>query len=504
MEAPKAAGPAPAIAGRGAAFVEQLPGRLDDSAIPEPQSPQAPLLREYQARAVQDLRAAFRGGASGVAFQLPTGGGKTVILAEIIRKVAANGGRVLVLVHRCELLEQTSRALALLGIAHGMIAPGAPATADAVQIAMVATFNRRLETSRDRFALVVVDECHHAVAGSWAAVLASQPRARVLGVTATPERLDGRGLGERFEALIVGPSVAELIAAGFLAPFIVYEPARPNLDGAKMRGGDFAAEDLRNRMGGLVIGAAVAEYRRLCSGAPAIAFCVDRKHSEDVATVFVAAGFRARHLDGDTPPAERRATIADLAGGRLDVITNCGLISEGLDVPNVAAVLMLRPTASSALFLQQTGRALRPAPGKARAIILDFAGNCARHGLPDAPRAWSLDSRPRRQRDKGDAPPLRRCPSCSALNPPGAFECEECAADLRTPRERREIELQLAEARRREEEDFVASLPRHAAIAWAGADPERLRLVARLQGFKPGWAFYQRERALAARGDAPR
>ena len=162
----------------------------------------------------------------------------------------------------------------------------------------------------------------------------------------------------------------------------------------KIRAGDFAIEDIRDAMGGVVIGAAVDEYARLCPGVPAVAFCVDRAHSEAVAERFRAGGRRAAHVDGETPANDRRNAIASLGNGGLDVLCNCGLISEGVDVPAIGAAILLRPTASVALYLQQVGRALRPSPGKDRAIILDFAGNVARHGLPDEPRAWSLDAKP--------------------------------------------------------------------------------------------------------------
>ena len=252
-------------------------------------------------------------------------------------------------------------------------------------------------------------------------------------------------------------------------------------------------------MNGVVIGAAVTEYQRLCPGVPAVAFCVDVAHSEAVAAAFNAAGVRALHLDGETPASERRSAIAGLGSGEIQVITNCGLISEGVDVPAIGGAILLRPTASVALYLQMVGRALRLAPGKERAVLLDFSGNAARHGLPDGERAWSLDSKPRRQREKSVGPGLRKCPSCSALMRAAAIECAECGADLRTPKERVEIEMRLAESRRREEEDTVFLMAPRERLAWAGSDELRLRLVARVSGYRPGWAFYKlreaRERA---------
>jgi DNA repair protein RadD len=194
--------------------------------------------------------------------------------------------------------------------------------------------------------------------------------------------------------------------------------------------------------------------------------------------------------------------IAALGSGQLQVLCNCGLISEGVDVPNIAAVILLRPTASVGLYLQQVGRALRPSPGKDRAVILDFAGNVGRHGLPDAPRTWSLDAKPRRPRERPDGPRLRRCLSCSALNQAAAHTCMNCDGDLRTPKERREIEVALEQARRREEEDEVALWPRYAQLDWAGGDERRLRTIARINGYKDGWVYYRlRDLAAQQRGE---
>ena len=234
-------------------------------------------------------------------------------------------------------------------------------------VASVAFLSRpaRLARWTGKFDLIIIDEAHHAVAGSWARVLASQPKARILGVTATPQRLDGLGLRSQFDAMVVGPTTGDLIRDGWLATFVVYEPtAAPDMSAAKIRGGDFAIEDQRAAMGGVVIGAAVTEYQRICPGAPAVVFCVDIDHSQRVAEVFRAAGVRAAHVDGETAASDRRSAIAGLSNGTVDVICNCGLISEGVDVPAIGAAILLRPTASLALYLQQVGRALRPRQAK--------------------------------------------------------------------------------------------------------------------------------------------
>jgi superfamily II DNA or RNA helicase len=200
----------------------------------------------------------------------------------------------------------------------------------------------------------------------WREIIAALPNAKVLGVTATPERLDGQGLRDVFDVLVIGPAVADLIESGFLSPFVTYAPPRsPDLTGVRSRMGDYATGELSEAMSrGIVIRGAVDEYAERCAGAPAIAFCVDIDHSQRVAAAFRERGYRAAHVDGETPRDERRALIAALGTTEIQVLCNCGLISEGLDVPSVIAAILLRPTKSLALYLQQVGRALRPAPGR--------------------------------------------------------------------------------------------------------------------------------------------
>jgi DNA repair protein RadD len=261
----------------------------------------------------------------------------------------------------------------------------------------------------------------------------------------------------------------------------------------RIRAGDFALDDLAHTMAdGIIIEDAVDEYVRRCPGAPSIAFCVDVAHSRMVSAAFAARGYRAAHVDGKTPKKERRRLIAALDIGELQVLCNCGLISEGLDVPAVVTDILLRPTKSLALYLQQVGRALRPAEGKTRAIILDHADNTRRFGFADLKRAWTLAGKA-----KSEDCPLQRC-SCGALIPLGCVTCPECGATLREPPAPRShdelrggalIELSRLEA---------MSYPH--VLRWAGADEKRLRLVAKARGYKPGWVWH---RLQELRGGGP-
>jgi len=380
-------------------------------------------LRDYQDIGVDAIRQAFAYGAKAVLYVLSTGGGKTPVFAYIAQRAAALGTRTCICVHRRELLHQASASLTELGVPHGIIAPGRPVTPQTIQVASIQTLVRR---HLDPVDLLVFDEGHHAVAGTWSKVLERHPGARVLGVTATPCRLSGRGLAHVYDTLIQGPHISDLIRRGFLVPAQVWAPSTVDLKGIRSRGGDFEREKLAELLDrSEITGNAVDHYSRLVNGRPAIAFCASVAHAEHVADQFRGAGYRAESVDGSLPQGTRDDRIAALGEGRLQVLTSSDLISEGVDIPIVAAGILLRPTKSTGLYLQQVGRCLRPAPGKDRAIILDHVGNCFRHGLPDEDRPWSLEhGAPKRTPEESEVK-VRQCPACYLVHA-WARSCPEC------------------------------------------------------------------------------
>ena len=449
-------------------------------------------LRPYQDRGVAEIRARFGGGAKRVLYQAPTGSGKTVLFTHIVDGAASKGNRVGILAHRQEIVDQISDALSDVGVAHGVIMAGIePNRTAQVQVASVATLVRRLELVED-FDLIVVDEAHHAVAGTWRKIIGRAQKARVLGVTATPERLDGKGLKDVFETLVTGPTVKELIDGGFLARPVTFAPVqRLNLSKVKTSMGDYAVGALSDAMSdGVIVSRAVEEYSQRCPGAPAIAFCVDIAHSELVAAAFRSAGFNAEHVDGETQKERRRGIIRALGDRKLDVLCNCGLVSEGLDVPGVVAGIMLRPTKSLALHLQQVGRTMRMAPGKKEAIILDHAGNTFAHGLADEDREWSLEGTKRQKREQ-EKSKLRRCPSCGSFCKVTERECPSCGASLRKER----FDVAGAELGRTdwiaEAAAKVRTMGYYQALRWAGGDEAKLRVIASVRGYKSGWVWHR-------------
>jgi len=458
-------------------------------------------LRPYQETAIEGVREAFRAGRRAPVLVAPTGAGKTVMFGFVAEQTASRGKRVLILAHRKELIRQASRKLDDARVRHGIIAPGHTPTRDLVQVASVQTLGRRLADPRYAAPdLIVIDEAHHAVAGQWRDIVTAYPQARILGVTATPERLDGKGLGLEvggiFDHIVMGPTVADLVAGGFLTSTRIYAPAEaPDLSGIRTRGGDFEAGALADAMGkAQLVGDAVKHYGRHTPGQPAILFSPSVAHAEAMAEAFRAAGWKAQAASGSTPPAQRDAAIAGLATGAVQVLCSCDLISEGLDVPAVGAVILMRPTKSLGLYLQQVGRGLRPAPGKTHLTVLDHAGNTLRHGPPEMPRAWSLEGRPKKAKKADeDVPPARQCTECFAVHAP-APQCPECGHVYPVAsREIEHVEGDLADIT----DSLTARWGKHRPLSQVlrEAKDEDLREIARARGYKPGWIRH----VLAAR-----
>jgi DNA repair protein RadD len=395
----------------------------------------APVLRPYQQEAVERLRAAFRQGHRGVLFVLPTGGGKTVVFSHIAQQAASRGNRIAVLVHRVELLEQASMSLGALGVRHGLIAAGrAMNLAAPVQVASVGTLTRRLgQLPPELFQLLVIDEAHHSNAGQWSRIIQHFSGAHLLGVTATPVRSDGRGLGEFYSELVLGPTAAWLTAHGFLAEARVFAPPSAfEAQRLRKRMGDYDLRQAADALGGgRILGDAVSHYQQHLPGQSAIAFCCSVAHAQAVAEGFNAQGIAAASIDGSLDATTRRALLEQLGTGELQVLCSCALIGEGVDVPSVGGCILLRPTQSEALHLQMIGRCLRPQPGK-QAVILDHVGNIARLGHHLEERDWSLDGV--RKRCRQQAPSVKTCPQCFCAMASAAARCPECGHHFRPER----------------------------------------------------------------------
>lgn len=467
-------------------------------------------LRPYQQIIVNGVRDCYRANFRAPLAVAPTGAGKTVIFSYISQTTAARAKRVLILVHRVELLRQTSDKLKEFGVDHGLINPlYTPDYRKNVQVASVQTLIKRLDKMHAPD-LIVIDEAHHATAGTWRKILDHFPAARVLGVTATPCRADGNGLGKQaggiFDEIVLGPTVAELIAGGYLVRPIIYAPAQQlDFSDVRIKRGDYDRGEIEARVDKPTItGDVIGHYERICPGTPAVAFCISVNHALHVAEEFRKAGYRAYAVDGGMDDDTRKRILRGLGNGSVDVVCSCDLISEGTDIPAIGCAIMLRPTKSLGLYIQQVGRALRVVEGKEHAIILDHVGNVITHGMPEEDRDWSLDGEVKRKRGKKDqekAISIKQCEKCYAMHAP-APSCPVCGHTYEI--ESKNIQQVDGELRQITAADAM-NLKRQRIIEEARAETlEQLEALAKARGYKPGWAkmkFLARERKKNAQAN---
>lgn len=385
-------------------------------------------LRAYQIEAIDRTRAQLRRGVRRVCLVCPTGGGKTVIAAQIILSAYQKGKRCLFFAHRRELIKQSMRKLIEAGIPAqdcGMLMGQESIRTHApVVVASIATWIRRDPTPAD---VVFVDEAHHAVSDSYKKVQAAYERSVILGLTATPYRANGDGLGDAFDGLEVVRSPAKLMADGFLCGFRVFAGAeRPDLAKIRTVAGEYdsgqveLAMDKRELTGGIV-----SNWLRLAEGRATFCFATSVAHSHHIVEAFREAGVRAEHIDMDTPTRVRDRVFDRLARGELQVLSNVGICTEGTDVPAAKACILARPTKSVGLYLQMAGRVLRPFEGQ-DAIILDHADNVRRLGFPDMDRVFTLGKKPKKKTE--DVEMAKTCEDCGALVPLAVRVCPECGA----------------------------------------------------------------------------
>jgi DNA repair protein RadD len=446
-------------------------------------------LRDNQLDALERIRVAFRSHHR-VLFVAPCGFGKTVTFAAICHGAANKGNVVLILCHRVELIEQISAALTAMGVDHGYISAQYPYVyGHRVYVASVFTLSKRLACIDPD--LIVIDEAHHCSSNTvWGRILTHYARAFRLGVTATPTRLSGEGLGEFFEVLVEGPAYDTLIEEGFLTPLKVYAPPTIDTEGLHTRFGEYLTHEVAGRSSKpSVTGDAIEHYARHASGARAIVFDVSVESARDRASAFRAAGFTADCIDGSLDRQVRSALVSDFRSGRLQVLTSCDLVSEGFDLPAIEVGISLRPTQSLVVYMQQTGRILRPFPGKSVATLFDHAGNVHRFGLPTEVRTWSLSGADARPNSTKRLPSVRVCSGCWAANPARTVVCLGCGTRFASqPRTVVEADGTLEEYTAPTAEQLAAKRLRQEQ----GRQDSYEKLVAygKMKGYKPNWAAH--------------
>lgn len=337
----------------------------------------------------------------------------TVVAAAIIRQALDKGQRVLFLAHRTELITQSRNKLETAGIFGVRVIQAAQDTgtqASKVAVASIPTLVRW----GDRMPIadfVIFDECHHVVAKTWAKIAGHYTAAKLLGLTATPQRADGKALGDIFDSLIVGSTVRELTSHGHLVPCRTFAPPQA-LDARQL------ALD------------PVTAYRKHADGTRAVAFCMTVEHAERTAEQFTAAGVTATVVHGGLPRTVRDSRLRELADGAVQIVCSVHVLTEGWDSPTVATCILLRKPQHDGLFLQMVGRVLRPSPQteKTHATLIDLCGSVLEHGTPDAERCYSLDGEGITRDAERD--PIRQCPSCGGVvrAPAAGDACPLCGA----------------------------------------------------------------------------
>lgn len=386
-------------------------------------------LRPKQAELYARTRESMRQGHKAPLIVAPCGFGKTVLFSYFTKQVISKGKRVLILVHRDELLDQVSETLRNFDVSHSFVAAGRYCSRITLaHVASVFTLVRRLDKQPPPD-VIIVDEAHHSCRGStWAKIFEAYPNAWRIGVTASPIRLSGEPLGDLFDDLILGPSARELIEAGDLCDYRLFGAGKLDLSKVHTVGGDFNKKEVDSTMDKPVItGNAVREYTKHAAGKRAVVFCCSVKHAEHVAEEFRKAGYTAGTIEGTMDTESRRRIVRDFREGRLQVLTSINVISEGFDLPAIEVAIMLRPTQSLGLWIQMSGRALRKHPGKDMAIILDHAGNTERLDfLPCQAGEWSLGGKKKRDKDEDKPPAVRLCAVCYFANEAWRKNCKEC------------------------------------------------------------------------------
>lgn len=430
-------------------------------------------LRPYQEAVVEQARNAYRRGYKTPCIVLPCGAGKSCIAAELAKKAAQKGNRVLFLVHRQELCQQINETFRWWGV-----------NMDYCQIGMVQTITRRIGKIKEPD-LIITDESHHGLAHSYKKIYEAYPNAKRIGFTATPIRLNGGGLGDVNDALVVGVNAKWLIDNGYLAPYDYYAPPLADLTGLHVKHGEYITDEIVNVLSKPAIyGDVVKYYRQLSDGKQAICYCASVEHSKTMAETFRQNGITAEHLDGKTPDEERKQIVSKFRAGEVQIICNCEILGEGFDVPDCNTSILLRPTKSMVLYIQQAMRCMRYAPDK-RSVIIDHVGNYARFGLPDQNREWSLDPKPPAV-GEGAAIQVRQCPECFFTHATAPI-CPNCGyvypIKERTIEEKKEAYLQK-----------VTKIVKGYTGASECKNMSELAAYGKAHGFKPGWAFFEARR----------
>jgi DNA repair protein RadD len=438
-------------------------------------------LRNYQQKALDEIRALFSSGTKKVLLHLATGGGKTMIFCEVLKASAEKGKRAVLVVRGRKLIYQASARLDREGVDHGILMAGHWRLRPRAQIQLcsIDTIYRRKQLPEAD--LIVIDEAHHATSKGYKWLADAYHKAFFLPVTATP--YVAGSLRHIAQDIVRPTSIKELVENKFLVPPRYYAPSVPDLTGVKTSSGDFLASDLDKILNKThPIGDVVESWKKLSENRSTLLFAVTVKHSLAIVQAFNNAGIPAVHVDADNSDEEREQAIKKLNSGEIKIISNVGILNVGVDIPSLGCVVSVRPTKSYALYIQQMGRGTRPSPGKSDFIVIDHGGNVLRHGCILEEREGSLDPMPRSKRTTQDS--LYTCSSCFAVFDRSTKECPSCGLlNPTAPSVSRENKAANPLDGKLEEADEF-----HLKVM---ARRGQLRDIAKRRNYKRGWIYYR-------------
>lgn len=433
-------------------------------------------LRPYQRKLYDSVRNELIKGKKSVVAVLGCGGGKSVIQAAIAKSATDKGNCVLFLVHRRELCQQIADTFVRCGVDLNLC-----------YIEMVQTVSRRLGKCAWEPKLIITDECHHSLSATYKKIYEYYSNAPRIGFTATPTRLGLGGLGEMYSSMVEGVSTEWLIKNKYLSPYEYYSVKLVETDGLRTRAGEFIANDVNELMNkNYIYGEAFENWQKLAGGKKTIIYCASIEASKQTVQKFLSKEIAAAHLDGTTSDNIRRQTIKDFRDGKITVLCNVDLFGEGFDVPDCECVVLLRPTMSLTLHIQQSMRSMRYKENKT-AIIIDHVGNVYRHGLPDDERTWTLEAKKRKTKSEIK---VKQCPVCFRVMPGSESKCAICGYEFITTRqEREEAEQKAAELEKITRRDLLKNKPySYSKELQTWEDIEEFR---KAKGYKFGWSIRQ-------------
>lgn len=437
------------------------------------------VLHEYQQNLVDKTRQSYANGYRSPCVVAPCGAGKSVIISDIARMTSLKGNNILFLVHRRELIDQIKDTFIKNDV-----------NLDYVKFGMVQTVVKRLDKMQ-KPSLIIIDENHHSLAKSYKKIFDYFSDVPLLGFTATPIRLNGSGLGDVNDILIEEVDAKWLIENNYLSPYKYYAPKLIDTESLKLNSmREFSSTSIDEAMNeNKIYGDVIKHYNQLSDGEQAIAYCHNIEASKQVADEFNQQGVNAAHIDGKTPKNDRIEIIDKFRSGSIKVLANVDIIGEGFDVPDCSTVIMLRPTQSLSLFIQQSMRGMRYRPGKT-SIIIDHVDNVRRHGLPDAERYWSLKGIKKEESESEIS--IKECENCFAVYPPEYLVCPMCGHKPEV-KEQKDYEVdESAELEEVGEEEFSFTMDFREPEDCDSV--EELYELARNKNYKPGWAYVQAKR----------